>query len=81
MPQQPAQSPVEPPKTTEPPSAAQSSRPEEVLAVGDQYNSAVANLMEMGFPKDQVEKAMKAAFNNPERATDYLLNVKSLFNC
>jgi UV excision repair protein RAD23 len=28
----------------------------------------------MGFPKDQCEKALRAAFNDSERAADYLLN-------
>jgi len=31
--------------------------------------------MSMGFPKEQCVKALKAAFNNPDRAVDYLLNV------
>jgi UV excision repair protein RAD23 len=33
-------------------------------------------IVDMGFTKDQGQAAMKAAFNNPERAMDYLLNVK-----
>lgn len=32
----------------------------------------VANLMAMGFPKDQVELALRAAYNNAQRAVDYL---------
>lgn len=46
-----------------------------VLVAGGEYEQAVARLMELGFPKDHVESAMKAAFNNPDRAADYLINV------
>ena len=32
-------------------------------------------MVSMGFPKEKCLAAMRAAFNNPERAIDYLLNV------
>jgi UV excision repair protein RAD23 len=35
------------------------------LATGSEYDSAVANLLEMGFARDDVVAAMRAAFNNP----------------
>ena len=57
------------------PSSAPEVRAGEGLVVGESYNQAVTNLIDMGFGKEEVEKAMKAAFNNPERATDYLINV------
>ena len=34
----------------------------------------VNNIMVMGFEKEQVEIALKAAFFNPDRAIDYLVN-------
>ncbi|KAJ3183471.1 hypothetical protein HDU87_006790 [Geranomyces variabilis] len=43
------------------------------LATGSAYDSAVANLLEMGFPRDQIVRAMRAAFNNPDRAAEYLM--------
>ncbi|KAJ3345136.1 hypothetical protein HDU83_004387 [Entophlyctis luteolus] len=45
------------------------------LATGDAYQRAVQNLIEMGFPAEQVARAMKAAYNNPDRAAEYLMTV------
>ncbi len=48
------------------------------LATGNSFESAVANLVEMGFAKDQVILAMRAAFNNPDRAAEYLMTVLTI---
>jgi len=50
------------------------------MVVGDEYAKTVARLMEMGFSKEDVTRAMKAAFNNADRATEFLLNVFASFN-
>jgi len=42
---------------------------------GQEFEAAITNMISMGFPREECVAAMKAAFNNPERAIDYLLNV------
>ncbi|KAL2270312.1 hypothetical protein VTJ83DRAFT_2496 [Remersonia thermophila] len=43
------------------------------LAMGAARAEAIANMEAMGFERSQIEAAMRAAFNNPERAVEYLL--------
>lgn len=38
-------------------------------------NETIANLMSLGFTRDKVVQALRAAYNNPDRAVEYLLNV------
>jgi len=40
---------------------------------GDQLQSSINNMVEMGFPRDQVMLAMRASYNNPDRAVEYLM--------
>ncbi|GAB0498081.1 hypothetical protein MMPV_009422 [Pyropia vietnamensis] len=44
------------------------------LVVGSQYEASVQRLCDMGFAEDQVKLALRAAFNNPVRAVEYLSN-------
>ena len=42
------------------------------LVTGDAYDSTVKRLSELGFPEDQVKRALRAAYNSPARAAEFL---------
>ncbi|MCJ1459663.1 hypothetical protein MMC28_010042 [Mycoblastus sanguinarius] len=44
------------------------------LTLGAQRDEAIAGMEGMGFPRSEIDRAMRAAFNNPDRAVEYLLN-------
>ncbi|PIL35861.1 hypothetical protein GSI_01521 [Ganoderma sinense ZZ0214-1] len=41
---------------------------------GEALQSTITNMIEMGFEREQVMRALRASFNNPERAVEYLFN-------
>ncbi|VDB87414.1 unnamed protein product [Peniophora sp. CBMAI 1063] len=58
------------------PAPAQPSGPfnESSFLTGDQLQSTVNNMVEMGFDREQVLRALRASYNNPDRAVEYLFN-------
>ena len=47
------------------------------LLSGHNLQDAIDNIVEMGFPRDQVMRAMRASFNNADRAVEYLMAVSA----
>ncbi|KAK4467418.1 hypothetical protein MN116_009086 [Schistosoma mekongi] len=62
--------------TTPPTAASTLSFLESSLATGENFESVVYELVSMGFEKPLVIQAMRAGFNNPDRAFEYLSSGK-----
>ncbi|KIV98982.1 UV excision repair protein Rad23 [Verruconis gallopava] len=56
------------------PAATQERRSDGMVLSSSEREAAIASMEAMGFPREQIEAAMIAAFYNPDRAVEYLLN-------
>lgn len=83
QPEKPAEKPAQTPVVTSPTPAdstpGDSSRSNlfedatSALVTGQSYENMVTEIMSMGYEREQVIAALRASFNNPDRAVEYLL--------
>ena len=63
----------ETPAATPSAAAAPAGTPDSSLVTGAALQETINNMMSMGFERDACVRALRAAFNNPDRAVEYLL--------
>ncbi|KAG1862506.1 hypothetical protein DFJ58DRAFT_775421 [Suillus subalutaceus] len=68
----PAPAPVAPSVPSAAPAAAPVTADGSFLT-GEALQSTINNMVEMGFEREQVTRALRASFNNPDRAVEYLM--------
>ena len=61
------------PPPAQPVAGQPAAAPAAALLSGPEFEASVQRVMELGFPRDQTEAALRAAFGNPDRAIDYLM--------
>ena len=57
------------------PQPQQGFNPSDSFLSGSALQGTIQNIMEMGFEREQVTRALRASFNNPDRAVEYLMTV------
>lgn len=68
---------VDTPATPSPEAAPAAADDGSGFLVGAALQTSIDEMVSMGFPLDQVKKALRASYNNPHRAVDYLMNVRA----
>ena len=58
-----------------PPQALTSPPPPAVT--GSEYETMLTEIMSMGYERERVVAALRASYNNPHRAVEYLLTVRA----
>jgi UV excision repair protein RAD23 len=70
---EPAPQPAQP--TTEQPAQPPTTGGPGGFLTGAALATAIDGIVDMGFPREEVQRAMRASFNNPDRAVEYLMTV------
>jgi UV excision repair protein RAD23 len=60
--------------TTTPTTGAPASTTAPAAELNSDFESSVQSIVAMGYERPQVEKALRASFNNPDRAVEYLIS-------
>lgn len=47
--------------------------PTSSFVTGEHLQTSINNMIEMGYPREEVMRALRASYNNPDRAVEYLL--------
>jgi UV excision repair protein RAD23 len=50
--------------------------PTSSFVTGEHLQTSIDNMIEMGYPRQEVMRALRASYNNPDRAVEYLLTVR-----
>lgn len=62
------------------PSIESNSANQNGLVFGSELEQTIDSMVNMGFPRSEVIRALHAAYHNPDKALDYLFNVRLKFN-